>query len=635
MLPVFFAYTNDSIYTNNGISRIIMVDNGGHAALRLPAQDLQSLSVCDASPRAFGEWVDSLPMANLGETTRNLYKAISELNRLQLSATDKLALLEIIRPKIYFACNALSRHYLKQPLLLPPQPRKVAQLCQALETQLSEAYIGTALSALSQIRRLTLGKGKILALASTAIHRGISDLTQTILRTYQLYKPVDKGTWQRINYLYLLAEKHEILDQSVNDPEFKSHSPNSLSAVYTRAMLLACIKHNQLRQSDISTVYNFIDSWCHMAHIRIGKPGSEQMFIVDLEADAPVTYRSLFTGTFSEHCRNLETQQLVDQLKELKDTNRVPDEISGNLLNHLILAWGVLTKRTFMRVESNDHIALCIGLTASHFFCSGEREFEEIANDNDHEILVQEETNPFLKEAKAETAQDIWDAAYTSTGNVNSRIALDDINYEIEKNEQKFKAPDNREHHDERYNHHDVSLVDVSPGGYCLKWLSKIPTKVQAGELLGLKEKHHNAWSLGVIRWVKAESDETRLGIELLSPTASPYGARVLQKTGDMEQGNYLRALMLPEIKLVGQAATLITPAMPFKERQKVRLVQGEKRTTVQLTKRLFNSVSFSQFEFKILAEEKTQPSQAAKGVDDNSIETNKEDGFDSLWNNL
>ncbi len=122
---------------------------------------------------------------------------------------------------------------------------------------------------------------------------------------------------------------------------------------------------------------------------------------------------------------------------------------------------------------------------------------------------------------------------------------------------------------------------------------------------------------------------DLQIGVELLSPTATPYGARVLQKMGD-SQSEYMRVLVLPEVTPTGQAKTLITPAVSFKENQKVMLVQNGREVTVLLTKLVFSSGYYSQFEFletKRISDEKKQQLKDKLSVDN--------DSFDSLWKNL
>ena len=101
--------------------------------LRVPEQKTASLSFCETTPKAFKDWVNQLPMANIGEASRQLYHAIIELNQLFVPHAQRLQFLELIRPKIHFVCEELSRHYLGLSIALPEKQRKIANLSQALQ----------------------------------------------------------------------------------------------------------------------------------------------------------------------------------------------------------------------------------------------------------------------------------------------------------------------------------------------------------------------------------------------------------------------------------------------------------------------------------------------------------------------
>ena len=60
--------------------------------LRVPEQKTASLSFCDTTPKAFRVWIDQLPMANIGEVSRQLYHAIIELNHLFLAPQQRMQL---------------------------------------------------------------------------------------------------------------------------------------------------------------------------------------------------------------------------------------------------------------------------------------------------------------------------------------------------------------------------------------------------------------------------------------------------------------------------------------------------------------------------------------------------------------
>lgn len=108
--------------------------------LKVPEQKTASLSFCDTTPKAFRLWIDQLPMANIGEASRQLYHAIIELNHLFLAPQQRMQFLELVREKIHFVCNELSRHFLGLAIALPEKQRKIANLAQALQLHLASGY---------------------------------------------------------------------------------------------------------------------------------------------------------------------------------------------------------------------------------------------------------------------------------------------------------------------------------------------------------------------------------------------------------------------------------------------------------------------------------------------------------------
>ena len=88
-----------------------------------------------------------------------------------------------------------------------------------------------------------------------------------------------------------------------------------------------------------------------------------------------------------------------------------------------------------------------------------------------------------------------------------------------------------------------------------------------------------------------------------------------------------MRALLLPEIKLVGQPNTLITPRVGFKERQKVTLVRGGAESYIQLFKKVSSTAAYNQFEFRYIQQlDEVAARDRAEVVDTQ---------FSSIWNEL
>jgi hypothetical protein len=183
--------------------------------LKLPDQDLQFLTTGSDQPKKLQAWVDELPLMNMGETSRQLYQFIQELNRLQLDSRVRFQLLEVVRPVILHVCQALGKHYLNQSVVLPDKARRVASLAQSLQGHLASGYKIVAVRGMRKIR-----DKDARSTVTVAIHRAISALTDTLLRSYQLYFPTPRHLWLEMHQLYLLAERNGLATTEVSDPSF-------------------------------------------------------------------------------------------------------------------------------------------------------------------------------------------------------------------------------------------------------------------------------------------------------------------------------------------------------------------------------------------------------------------------------
>ena len=272
-------------------------------------------------------------------------------------------------------------------------------------------------------------------------------------------------------------------------------------------------------------------------------------------------------------------------------------------------------------MPTEGQLRLCIGLSATHYYIAGRKEFEKL----------QIELRPKNASASAKnidtgnrSTSDVWSGAFDAGGSVipeNTNMDIDAIDF-INKHKKD-------EEHDTsiKYPSHEVSLINTSPGGYCLQWSGELPPSIQAGEILGIQESGVRHWAIGVIRWIRHLGKAgTQLGIELLAPKAEAGAAQLLQKTG--QNGAYMRSLLLPAIKAIAQPATLILPRMPFRTGNKIDLLHNDNNGRQQLTKRIISTNSFSQFQFRASG---VKPSPQALQQDANL----KDDDFDSLWNKL
>ncbi|WP_011920828.1 hypothetical protein [Ectopseudomonas hydrolytica] len=590
--------------------------------LRVPTPSKQSLSFCDGSPRDLKRWIAGLPKANIGETARQLYQSLVELNQLLTPSENRLQLLELLRPEVNFVCQHLERHFLNQAIVLDERPRKVANLCQALQNHLA---VGYKLIISRAMTRSGKDRDQLLAIA---LQRASHSLCSPLIRASQLYCPVPEGLWLELHQLYQIALEQRLQRQVIRDPLARHTQGLSTEQTYVTALLLGCARTNQMRQSGIARLAEALEPWSALIKLQPGdQPGS--LFVLAPQVDGPPRYRSLYQSGELHNLLGIDTQPLVDALKEyleLPEDQRsksrllIPEGISLDLLQHVAAAWGDIAERTFQRTPGQGNLTLCIGMTALHFFLSGRRSFAEMLK------RPVEVGAAVFKPATGEP--DVWSNAFDAQRNAADEIHFEEIQYtKVTPGEQ--AQP---ESNGESYPTYPLAIVNHSPGGYCLSWPKEVPSQLQAGELLGIQDNPNQAWSVAIVRWIRqVRGGGTQMGIELIAPHAQPCGLQLLRKAEQSSQ--YLRALLLPEISAISRPASLITPRLPFQEGSKVLINdQGEEHRAVLMRKQV-SSGSFSQFEYRRVGDD-----EGAAGKPVTASQSEKpagEEDFDSLWKSL
>lgn len=154
-----------------------------------------------------------------------------------------------------------------------------------------------------------------------------------------------------------------------------------------------------------------------------------------------------------------------------------------------------------------------------------------------------------------------------------------------------------------------INIQNISEGGYCLLWNSQSPLKVEAGELVGVRELGKRLWSIGVVRWIRQKKNSSQLGIQTLSDKALPYAVSVIDDMAD--EDNYTRALYFPPTQYSDQVATLLTSSAPYHSRDKVKVLESRTISITKLEERVFSTGSIQQFSFQTLevdAKHNSQP---------------------------
>jgi cyclic-di-GMP-binding protein len=560
--------------------------------LLIPDQDLARLSFCQSTKAAsIFDWIHSLPLTQVDQVSAIFYTALPELSRVKANWELRLAMLETVRTPLHHCMEGLSKRYLNQPLILPETAVKTATIAQALQKHLLNTYLVVVRDLCENPR----DKEHHLALA---ISRALTCIGYLLARSFQLYLPPADYLWKTAHSLFLIAEQFEVADEPCVDPLLAQTHNATPAQAYIRALLLAGSRPNQLRQEEIQQVFTLLENISHLVKISPLKSEDSDNALISLtRSDLPPLFASKakqsemdLTGAYELDCTSV-----IQRLKEL--TQGTPEEIQQHkvtlsVLEHLQTAWKQQTQRSFPRQVTKLNIEVVVGIINIHYHLSGEIPFQVFLQQENASFGLDE--SPFAKrgvqlksseEDPFSDALEIKGVTTKSSSIIEERIRQQTI-----------------EQYQGQHQIYSIPLIDKSPGGYGLEWQGDIPIQVKTGEAIALRETNRPNWVLGVIRWAHQIKGATQLGIQILSPKATPVGIALIHRTGGFTE--YLRGLQIPELRAINQPTSLITNAVTFHESSKVKLFMPNQNNSsatvnIQLGKRIFSTGAFNQFGYR------------------------------------
>ena len=583
-----------------------MSESRPQAFLSAPTPSQTRLSFCEATPRDLKRWIADLPKANIGETARLLYQALGELNLLLTPSDNRLNLLELLRPEVYFVCQHLERHFLHQAIMLDERSRKISNLCQALQSHLAIGYKQIVLRIAPKYSK------DRAALVGLALQRATHALKGQLVRATQLYSSPPEHLWFELHQLYRTACELQLQQRRVHDDLASLTTELSLEQTYIAALLLGSARCNQLRQNQIARLAEVLEPWSALLKLHPASPGAG-LLAISSELDTGPRYRNMFRSEQKPGLLGFDPQPLVNVIEAHllhQDTSTplpVPAGLSFDTLQHLHAAWGQAAERSFQRTVGQGNLTVCVGMSALHFYLGGERSFSDMLK------------HPGARAANfsnvvAKGEKDSWSQAFDAAPQNNEQfLPYEEIQYDhlVEDESSTDAAP--------HYPTYALPVINHSPGGYCLAWPNEVPAELQAGEMLGIQDSVGLGWSIAVIRWIRqVRGGGTQMGIELVAPHAQPCGLQLVRSRDDHSQ--YLRGLLLPEISAIDVPATLLAPRLPFQEGNRVMINTLGEEHRAGLDRRVASTHSFNQFAYRSLEAEQNGGS---------------EEDFDSLWKSL
>jgi len=580
-------------------------------------------------PKEVERWISGLPMANIGETSRQIFKTLVELNRVLIPSLPRIKTTELFRVPIGYISRNLKKYYLDTSFPLTAKNRKIAVLNRELCMELATAYKIV-------IHEMITGETKKLdkKLLVIAMQRAMSCLMRVLYQSVIVYDPFPGNTWKELHKLYAYAELHQLQDLPVKDNQQKS-AQSSIKDIYIQALLFAIISPYRLRQREIEQCYSRLPDWA--GQTRLGVPdqmsSSPTLFNSRLNSSAAPIHIELQNAPIDKYCRQLNTGGLVSQLQDTINEQVDDENIDGpfgsedrlppQLIDKLIQVLSTSQKRKYVRTNLNFELKLAVGLSDIHTLLKQPpddfEESESPAPDGDDiDWFKPRENKPlinsltYMVEGMPGLQLDSLEETIYATGIQASENDPGSLPSWVKVSDSETPEP------------FSCTTDNESAWGYCILWPGLNTPKIRVGEVLGIHlcANESNQFRIGVSRWLRnIPGQSLQVGLEIIGLSSEAITARK-KDTSDTPMSTE-KCILLPDNRSTGKTSTLVTPALPFNTGDTVILGDTDVEQEVRLTRLMESTGAFSQFQFRIIKERSQKDSE-------NNREQNA--NFDSIW---
>ncbi len=582
-----------------------MMDNAFSDIFQIPTVlRRDKLSFCDSNTKSLNEWISTLAIMQLGDTSKALFSALLELSELECSETLRFDLIQTLHPTIENVLGSLEKNFFNQGVITSDRNEHIIELAMLLRCYFAAIYINIVRRSSDQLEHqkfsfFALNQKKNLQTARTlATFQALQQLTQLLYQQHMLYSEPVAGQWLIAHQLYDAAVTHKYHHTTLEQPAGKP-SLNNVAQAYAQLILLDIFNTNQIRQSEIQALFQCSFDWAKMLQL-LPKETELTKYVVDTSKDHPPIYNKKQSSGFNPNIF-ISTNSLLDHVTATLHKNA--EYISKNekiylapaLKFHVQTILGTTAERRHERYECSAQLHICFGLLTAHFYLSKAKNFAETLQ-LEHGYGLQSESR-FLSS---------WDKKESSDNQESS----------IQRLSRESKAV------------YQADILDISVNGYRIKWTTEAPKNLRTGEYILVKETSHGHWRGGVIRWLKQSSEKSlELGLEVLAQDIFPCAVRI---QSDRHVSNYHPALILKNQNLDETKTTIILPGSQiFREQQAIHLRLGKEEVKVYLLTAQLITQSFVQFDFELLNEEDEPNLQ--KFIAQKNMDTNDQDLWEAL----
>ena len=565
------------------------------------ALKLEKLSFCHHNIKSVQEWVATLSILQLGDSSKTLFNALLEISELQCSEALRFDLIQALHPTLENVLASLEKHFLNQGLISSDRNDHIIELATLIRCYFSKIYIDIAKRSHEQLEQQQFSlfafrkKRNLSTVRIMATYYALQQITALFYQQHMLYSAALPGQWLIAHQLLTWAVEHNFDQTNINHIQGTQHKLTTVAQAYARLMLLEVFNTHQIRPAEIQALYLCSIDWARLVQV-LPKETTLSRYAVDTTQDHPPMYNNNHAKSLNPNIF-IATQKLLEHFSDLQRNQSEYLSTDEKMLLTPALHFHIhnlLSNQTGRRSERYDYSAplrICFSLAVAHFYLSKGKSFYDTLELNGNYKLQ------------------------------NSTTLFGGPNGPSNNQEPKFVDREARQIY-------SADVVNISLNGYRIRWTGDTPKNLKTGELILVQENTQSQWRCATIRWIKQATEKTlELGIEILAQHMYPCAVHIRNEN---TINNYHFALLTQNIELDLVKNSLILPGLPiFREKQTIFLRLGNTEIKVYLVKTLLITQSFMQFEYELLDE-------AQHAIIDNFIHKKQYEGSNhDLWEAL
>lgn len=582
------------------------------------------------NPKEAKAWFAGLPMANVGETARQIYHALVDFNRMQVPDMTRAKIAEGFREPIDYIRNSLEKHYFNAGFPLTPKGQKASRLTLALDTELANAF-----KIITQDMLAADEEHFDRSLLIISLHRSLTYLTSLLYRSALIYAEWPERIWREIHTIYAYASLNHIHQMPVKNSVSDKRS-STIEELYKTSLILTTANPSQLRQSYIKWLFHHIPELIALVNVESfdEKALGPGRFYLDLGTDAPPSHMPPASA------KRRSTQRIVDfngVLKQLRQdyedapwesTSRihnVGDKLPKSLLQRLIQGWSQTTERQFSRTHLNFELRVITGLYNIHraLVHYSENSQERSKASEFHTGLM-----PHVKHRSAKTKENVFEGLALTPFQGKSAVA-NEPSTESHLPDSVF-ANSTMLQEEEPGIGHELSCIltcNESAEGYCVTWQGERTPRISVNELIGIQSgSRPDLFALASVRWMKQlRNGELRLGLYILAHQCHAVTVRPADKSIPPANRIDTQCLLLHNNDKEQDDVTLISSAINFQVGNLFN-IQYENGDTgkIRLTSLIDSNGAFAHYRFALI-----------NNASSNSSISSEYNDFNDIWDKL